>query len=318
MAVKETENSNPGSFKILVFGGDGMLGTEVVESLKAAGYAVHPLLWPGIDITKPESVRSVFAEHSKPGLVINCSAYTAVDKAESEPDVAFAVNRDGVARISDACLAAGTPLIHISTDYVFDGLSNIPYTEEDPAGPAGVYAASKWEGEEAVRSRLAEHLIIRTAWMYGVGGMNFVKTILKLARERRELTIIDDQFGCPTWSRDLAACITQMVSRIRTSRGGVPWGTYHFCGKGVTTWYGFTRKIVEHARRKESLKVAEVKPIPTTAYPLPAPRPAWSVLDCAKIGKAFGISPPPWEESLALMLEELWLSEASQPKSIST
>lgn len=300
---------------VLVFGSRGMLGSEVVEGLVAAGFEVDAPLRPAVDICDPESLRPAFAKAGPPSLVINCAAYTAVDRAESEQQKCFAINRDGPANLADECRAAGAPLIHISTDYVFDGKARRPYEEDDPHGPINAYGRSKWEGEEAVRSRLAEHVIIRTAWLYGARGANFVKTILRLAGEREELRIVDDQSGCPTWTRDLAGCIVRIAARTLDGRDEVKWGTYHFCGAGVTTWYDFARAIVEWARRKESLKVKDIKPIPTTSYPVPAERPAWSVLDCRKIGKEFGISPSAWEESLALMLEELWQIEARSASS---
>ncbi len=287
-----------------------MLGSEVVEGLVAAGFDVDTPNRPAVDITDSASLGPVFSKSAPPRLVINCAAYTAVDKAESETEEAFAVNRDGPANLAHECRRAGVPLIHISTDYVFDGKARQPYRETDPASPIGAYGKSKWEGEEAVRSRLSEHVIVRTAWLYGARGNNFVKTILRLAREREELSIVDDQFGCPTWTRDLAGSIVRIAGRILAEREGISWGTYHFCGRGVTNWYGFARAIVEKARQWEHLKVIELKPIPTTSYPTPAERPAWSVLDCTKIEKEFGISILPWEESLACMLEELRHTEA--------
>ncbi len=303
-----------GDARILVFGGRGMLGSEVVEGLKAVGCEVSAPVRPDVDITDPLSLGSLFVKESAPRLVINCAAYTAVDKAESEPEVSFAVNRDGAANLAGACREIGIPLIHVSTDYVFDGKSRRAYKEDDPAAPLNVYARSKWEGEQAVRSRLGEHIIVRTSWLYGVRGANFVKTILRLGREREQLGIIDDQHGSPTWTRDLAGCIMKSAGRICTGGDKVRWGTYHFCNNGITTWYGFASAIIDEARKRESLKVCEIKPIPTSAYPLPAERPAWSVLDCLKIEEEFGISRPAWEKSLVLMLEELWKVEAPASK----
>ncbi len=296
--------------RIVVFGSRGMLGSEIVEGLMATGFDVDTPVRPEVDITDVASLGSFFTKAVPPCLIINCAAYTAVDKAESETGKAFAVNRDGPANLADECREAGVPLIHISTDYVFDGKAGRPYREIDPAGPIGAYGRSKWEGEEAVRSRLIEHMIIRTAWLYGARGSNFVKTILRLAREREELKIVDDQFGCPTWTRDLAGCVVQIARQVLSGCGKISWGTYHFCGGGVTNWCGFARSIVEMARQRESLKVGEIRPIPSSSYPTPAERPAWSVLDCGKIEEQFGISPPPWEESLACMLEELRQIEA--------
>ena len=216
-----------------------MLGWEVVAALKNAGLKVAALHSSLIDITKRESVRSVLSRIGSAGLLINCAAYTAVDKAESEPEAAFAVNRDGPANLADECKRLGMPLIHISTDYIFDGKSDHPYREEDAADPLNVYGQSKWEGEEAVRSRLAEHIIVRTSWLYGSRGRNFVKTMLRLGTEREELKVVSDQYGCPTWTFDLAGCLVRIVERALFGSEKVPWGIYHFCGEGITTWYHF-------------------------------------------------------------------------------
>jgi dTDP-4-dehydrorhamnose reductase len=290
---------------IVVVGSSGMLGWEVVESLKSAGLKVTPLNTRFIDITKRDSTRSVLGGIGSPGLLINCAAYTAVDKAESEPEAAFAVNRDGPANLADECERLGIPLIHISTDYVFNGKSDRPYREEDAADPQSVYGRSKWEGEEAVRCRLARHIIVRTSWLYGLRGRNFVKTILKLGKEREELKVVSDQYGCPTWSFDLAGCLVRIAERVLSSPGEVPWGTYHFCGEGITTWYHFAFAILDEARRRESTRIARVSPVPSSSYPTVAARPGYSALDCGKIEASFGIAPPPWEKSLASLMDEL-------------
>ncbi len=241
-----------------------------------------------------------------PGLLINCAAYTAVDKAESEPEAAFAVNRDGPANLADECERLGIPLIHISTDYVFNGKSDRPYREEDAADPLNVYGLSKWEGEEAVRSRLVEHIIVRTSWLYGSRGRNFVKTMLRLGAEREELKVVSDQYGCPTWSFDLAVCLVRIAERVLSGSEEVPWGTYHFCGAGVTTWYNFASAILDEARRRQSSRIARVSPVPTSSYPTVAARPGYSALDCGKIEASFGIAPPPWEKSLAGLIDKLY------------
>jgi len=293
---------------IVVVGNNGMLGWEVVESLKRAGLQVAALDIPIIDITKGQSVRSVLGGIDAPLLLINCAAYTAVDKAESEPEAAFAANRDGPANLADECKRLGIPLIHISTDYVFNGKSDRPYKEEDAADPLGVYGWSKWEGEEAVRSRLAEHAIVRTSWLYGSRGQNFVKTILRLGTEREELNVVSDQYGCPTWAFDLAGCLVRIAQRALSGLEKVPWGTYHFCGEGVITWYEFASAILEEARARQSSRIARILPVPTSSYPTVAERPMYSALDCAKIRKGFGISPPPWKKSLAGVMDELYKS----------
>ena len=291
---------------VVVVGSGGMLGWEVVESLKSAGLKVAALDIPFIDITKRESIRSVLGGIGSPVLLMNCAAYTAVDKAESEPEAAFAVNRDGPANLADECERLGIPLIHISTDYVFNGKSNRPYLEEDAADPLNVYGLSKWEGEEAVRSRLARHLIVRTSWLYGSRGQNFVKTMLKLGKEREELKVVSDQYGCPTWSFDLAGCLVRIGERALAGSEEVPWGTYHFCGEGITTWYHFALAILDEARRRESVRIAVVSPVPSSSYPTVAARPMYSALDCGKIEASLGIAPPPWEKSLAGLMDILY------------
>ncbi|MEN6441328.1 MAG: dTDP-4-dehydrorhamnose reductase [Syntrophobacter sp.] len=303
-----------GDFRAIVFGSGGMLGREAVACLKQAGFEVDAPRRPAVDILRPESIRAVLEQpDGRKGLVINCAAYTAVDRAESEPEAAFAVNRDGPANLARECLRLGLPLVHISTDYVFDGNSVTPYREEDAASPINVYGRSKWEGEEAVRLNLADHIIVRTSWLYGAQGANFVKTMLRLGREREVLTVVSDQHGCPTWTGDLAECIARIAVEIASQPGNVDWGTYHFCGKGITTWYDFARTIIEQGRKWEFLKVTEVKPVPTSSYPTPAARPQWSVMDCRKIGEKFGIFPPPWETSLTRMLQELRQAETPLP-----
>ncbi len=267
-------------------------------------------LWtaPVIDITKRESVHSVLSRISVPRLLINCAAYTAVDKAESEPETAFAVNRDGPANLADECKRLGMPLIHISTDYVFNGESDRPYKEDAPADPLNVYGRSKWEGEEAVRSRLAEHIIVRTSWLYGSRGLNFVKTILRLGREREELKVVSDQYGCPTWSFDLAGCVVRIAESALFGSEEAPRGTFHFCGEGVTTWYEFALAIMDEARQRESSWIARVSPVPGSSYPTVAVRPTYSALDCGKIKARFGIAPPPWEKSLARLMDGFYKS----------
>ena len=291
--------------KVLVLGSQGMLAQELLPCLANAGFDVIGRGRPEVDITQVASVRQTLAE-IQPTLLVNAAAYTAVDQAELEPDVALAVNRDGVAHLATVCRDLGIPLLHVSSDYIFDGSASHPYCEDSPAAPLGVYGRSKWEGEEAVRCGHLEHMIVRTAWLYGRHRHNFVKTMLRLAREREVLRVVDDQYGCPTWSRDLAQALVTLCQRIVQDRDCAPWGTYHFCGAGQTTWCGFARAIIEAARTCEPLRVQEVVPIPTTAYPTPAQRPQYSVLDCSKVQAVFGITPRPWRESLHDCLQEFY------------
>ena len=289
---------------IVVIGSAGMLGSDLVGALQSAGLKTVELRRPRIDITRPESVRAALGALSAPGVVINCAAYTAVDLAESEPDKAFAANRDGPENLAAECSRLGIPLIHVSTDYVFDGRSRVPYREDDPVNPMNVYGRSKLQGEEAVRSKLSEHLIVRTSWLYGAKGKNFVKTILKLGCERDELKVVCDQHGRPTWTFDLAGCLLRMARRVLTDPRNAGWGTYHFCGKGAATWYEFASAILKEAEQR-GRKVAKVSPGSSSEYPTAAARPVYSVLDCAKIEAAFDVAPPFWQKSLALLMEEL-------------
>jgi dTDP-4-dehydrorhamnose reductase len=299
--------------KVLVVGHRGMLAQALIRCLQHAGLTALSQGRPGLDITQAESIQKALAA-LQPDLVINAAAYTSVDQAESETAQAFAVNRDGAAHVADGCQEIGIPLIHVSTDYVFDGTGRRSYREEDRPAPLGVYGESKWQGEVAVRVRLREHLIVRTAWVYSRHGHNFLQTMLRLARERTVLRVVDDQYGCPTWSWDLATALVTMGQRIVQDRDRVPWGTYHYCGAGQTTWYGFAQAIIKAAQAFEPLKVREIVPIPTTAYPTPAQRPANSVLDCAKVRTVFGIAPRPWQESVQECIQEIYTRTPTPPQ----
>ncbi len=301
------------NYNAVVIGSGGMLGWELVELLKSAGFIVASLDIAQIDITKRESVRSVLGGIDAPSLLINCAAYTAVDKAESEGEAAFAANRDGPANLADECARLRIPLIHISTDYVFNGNSDRPYKEDDVPDPINVYGLSKWQGEEAVRSRLAEHMIVRTSWLYGERGQNFVKTMIRLSADREELKVVSDQYGCPTWSVDLAGCIVRISERILSGAPKAAFGTYHFCGAGITTWYDFASAILDEARCRQSIRIARVSPVPTDSYPTVAVRPKYSALDCGKIQSSLGIDPPPWRKSLAGLMDRLYGPVRSNP-----
>lgn len=290
--------------KLLVTGCRGMLGQDLFPSIREEGFDLQCFDIAEMDITKRKVVLNQVTG-AKPNLVINCSAYTAVDKAESEQDLAVAVNREGPAHLAEACGKLGIPLVHISTDYVFDGNSNRGYREDDRANPIGVYATSKWQGEEEVRKRLDKYIIVRTSWLFGFYGNNFVKTILRLAGEREELRVVNDQRGCPTWTGHLAKALTHIATRIRKAEEDAPWGTYHYCGRDATTWFDFAVGIVETARQYRELKVSRIVPIPTSDYPTPARRPVNSELDCSKISREFGIGQGPWKEGLDVVVREL-------------
>jgi dTDP-4-dehydrorhamnose reductase len=260
--------------------------------------------YPEIDIARAESIEEKLGPHHI-DLVINAAAYTAVDQAESEPDLAFAVNRDGASNLAVFCSGKGIPLIHVSTDYVFDGSKSGAYTEDDPVSPVGIYSRSKADGEQAVRDHLEKHIIIRTAWLCGVHGQNFLKTMLRLGKERDHLRVVADQYGCPTFAADLAGAILDIADRLKTE-GEDRWGFYHFCGSGETTWHGFAEAIFELAGKYEKFKVETIEPITTAEYPTPAKRPANSVLDCTKIERHFGIRPRHWKGALEETIKALY------------
>ncbi|SMH41214.1 dTDP-4-dehydrorhamnose reductase [Azospirillum agricola] len=289
---------------VLVLGSNGQLGFELMRAAWAPGTRVVGLPYPEFDVTRPGDVEAAVSTHA-PDLVINATAHTAVDKAESESDLAFAINRDGPAAMAAACAARGLPLIHVSTDYVFDGTKPAPYVEEDPINPLGVYGASKAAGEEAVRTGVVRHLILRTSWVYSAYGNNFVKTMLRFGRERDEMRVVADQTGGPTAAADLAAVIVHVAARIAAGEGGALWGTYHLTGGGVTTWHGFADRIFQRLEERTGRRPRLVA-IATSDYPTPARRPANSRLDCTKARERLGVATPPWEESLDRVLDELF------------
>jgi dTDP-4-dehydrorhamnose reductase len=289
---------------VLVFGAAGQIGREVCRAAWPASFELIPLERSAADITEPAAVGSVMAREG-PGLVINLAAYTAVDRAESEPEAAWAVNCAGAAHIAASCGEYGTPLIHLSTDYVFDGRKNEPYQEDDTVNPLNVYGGSKEAGERAIRAAVPRHIILRTAWVYGAYGANFVKTMLRLGAERPVLRVVADQRGCPTAAADIAAALTGIARQIE--RGTMQWGTFHFAAAGTTSWHGFAEEIVGLTWRLgawPSGSAPRVEAITTDQYPTAARRPMYSVLDCRKIER-FGISSPPWQSSLSVVLREL-------------
>lgn len=282
--------------KLLVLGADGQVGTELRRAALPAGMTLVGVDRGGLDITDRAAV---FAAVPGYDLVVNAAAYTAVDRAESDAEAAFRVNATAPGQIAAACREAGIPMIHISTDYVYDGTKAGPYVEDDVVNPLGVYGRSKAEGDAAVAAALAEHVILRTAWVYSAHGGNFVKTMLRLSAERPSLRVVADQHGSPTAAADIAGAIIAIAARIAAREG--QWGVFHFAGAGETTWHGFAEAIVALAGRTVS-----VDAITTAEYPTPATRPANSRLACAKIAEAYGISARPWREALAEVVAELF------------
>jgi len=293
--------------RILVIGANGQVGWELSRRGARKGFDILALDRATLDITDQSAVNRTVGR-SGAAVVVNGAAYTAVDQAESEPELAFAVNRDGPAYLASACAAVGIPLVHISTDFVFDGQKQGPYFETDQVSPLSIYGKSKAAGEIAARERLRQHIILRTSWVFGVHGDNFVKTMLRLGREKELVRVVTDQRGCPTSAVDIAETILTIISIFWQSRQ-VPWGTYHYCGKGVISWYGFAEAIFALAAEYVALKVRQLEPINTADYPTPAKRPANSVLDCSLAEKSFGIVPKPWDKSLARMVKQVLAGE---------
>jgi dTDP-4-dehydrorhamnose reductase len=292
--------------RILVFGHKGQLGSDLMRYAGQKGIDVYGVDLPECDITVMDSINQSFAAAGDVILALNAAAYTDVDQAENNSEAAFAVNRDGVANIAQACRQRKIPLIHLSTDYVFNGCKTRPYTPDDPINPNGVYAQSKAAGEDAVRKWLERHLIIRVSWLVGRYGNNFVKTMLRLGKTRDEIRVVDDQVGSPTFTADVAQALFHVAAKINS--GFSHWGTYHYCNDGALTWYAFARKIIGLAKVYENLVVKDIVSILTENYPTPAPRPQYSVLDCSSFVETFGICPRPWDAALKEMLADLYTS----------
>ena len=291
--------------KLLVLGAGGQVGRELCRLVWPPGWALAAYDRAEIDIAEREAVFAALARE-RPDIVVNAAAYTAVDRAESERADAWAANCTGPANLAAACAEAAVPLVHMSTDYVFDGSKRGPYREDDPVNPLGVYGESKEAGDRAVRGTWSRHVILRTAWVYSAHGHNFVKTMLRLAAERPLLRVVADQVGSPTSAAEIAAAIGVVVARL--SAGDALWGTYHFAGAGAVSWHGFAEAIFALAApwRGPPPKVAAIA---TAEYPTPARRPANSVLDCAKIGEDFGIAPRPWRDALADVIREIYTDQ---------
>ena len=289
--------------RLLVFGAAGQLGFELCRIAKPEGIEVLGTTRREADVTKFSQVEAALQD-SGCALAINAAAYTAVDRAENDRDAAFAVNCDGAQNIARACERRDTPLIHISTDYVFDGTKSSAYGESDPVRPLSVYGASKEAGDRAVRSALGRHVILRCCWIYGAGGQNFVKTMLRLAEGRGVLRIVDDQCGCPTSARDIAGAILAIAPALNDDT----WGTYHFCNAGRVSWYGFAKEIFLRRATITGAREPRILPIATADYPAPARRPANSELDCAKFASTFRIVPRGWRSALSEALDEMLIA----------
>ena len=295
--------------RILVIGCTGQVGWELMRTLGPLGEVVGIDQYTepqSIDLSNPDTIRDCIREVS-PDFIVNAAAYTAVDKAEEEPDLALAINGTAPGILAEEVKRLGSAMIHYSTDYVFDGKSSRPYTEKDVPNPLSIYGRTKLAGDRAVQAVSAPHLILRTSWVYGLRGSNFLKTILRLVRDRDELRIVSDQIGSPNWCRMIAEATAQILGRVSACSGLITeyQGVYHLSAKGEISWYEFTTEILQGLKKRNVSKLPRVQPIPTEAYPLPAARPMYSVLSDVETEGTFGVRMPPWDVSLKLCLEQL-------------
>jgi dTDP-4-dehydrorhamnose reductase len=286
--------------KILVTGSNGQLGKELQDLAPSfSQFEFVFLSKEDMPIHNFELVR-VFFDSVKPAYCINCAAYTAVDKAESEKELAFQINGEAVGVLAAVCKEHRTKFIHVSTDYVFNGEATYPYTENFPTDPINTYGASKLEGEKQALDLNPESIIIRTSWVYSSHGKNFVKTMMRLMNEKDSISVVNDQIGSPTYAADLAETILKIITNCELSTANWKAGTYNYSNEGIISWFEFAQAI------KEMINCpCEVKPIPTSAYPTPAKRPFYSVLDKTKIQEAFGIQLKDWKESLQFCIDKI-------------
>jgi dTDP-4-dehydrorhamnose reductase len=297
---------------VLVAGRSGQLAIELQHLLTRAGHRPVSLGRPELDLASPSSLRAAISS-IEPDVVINSAAYTAVDKAEDEPELAAAINAAGAGALAAAAADAGVPIFHISTDYVFDGTKRGAYQETDPPSPLGVYGRTKLEGERAVAEANPHHIILRTSWVFSAHGHNFVKTMLRLGRERSTISVVNDQSGCPTAAGDLAGAIATLLPRI-VSESPPPdaFGVFHAAGQGTASWYAFARAIMEGAKSRGA-RSAEVIPISTAEYPTRARRPENSVLDSSRLRAVHGVDMPLWQTGLDATLDDILLPNCTLP-----
>ncbi len=282
--------------KVLITGARGQVGSELAARAPLLGLEAVATTRAELDITDAGAIDAAIARHA-PDLLINAAAYTAVDRAEEDAEACLRVNRDAPGRLARACARAGIPMFHLSTDYVFDGRLERPYTEQDAPAPINLYGRSKWEGEQRVAAGLTRHLILRVAWVFGATGTNFVKTIARLARERDELGIVADQFGSPTPADTIADTLLELALRLDHD-GDLPWGTWHYAGAPDCNWYQFANAILAHLPDAR----ARLRPITSADYPTAAARAADTRLDCTAIENALAIVRPSWKAGLDRML----------------
>jgi dTDP-4-dehydrorhamnose reductase len=280
---------------IVQFGATGQLGRAFVRAIAQQDGIRHTVFSrKDADFAKPEEVAVAMRKAGPAEIVVNTTAYTSVDRAESEPLLARLVNTDSVAALADACAESGAILVHVSTDYVFDGAKEAPYVETDTMRPLSVYGVTKRDGEDAVRARLARHVIVRTSWVYDSQGANFMNTMLRLGREREVLRIVDDQRGAPTAAADLAGAVLSICCALTSASPA--FGTFHFANRGETTWFGFANAIFDEAKLPSRPRL---EPIATSDYPTPAKRPINSRLDCSRFDSTFRFERRTWRDALA-------------------
>lgn len=283
--------------RIVITGVNGQVGDALLRSLAPLGELI-PSTRDTVDLSVPGGIGASIRQ-LRPAIVVNAAAYTAVDRAESEPEQCYRVNTEAVREVAEAARRIGALVVHYSTDYVFDGSSDSPYCEDDPANPLNVYGASKWAGEEALRQVGGPHVVLRTSWVYGCRGNNFLRTVLRLARERTELRIVNDQVGAPTSSLAVADATRSVIAEL-AQRGELAThrGTYHLSAAGQTTWSEFARAILARDPRRAEHRCTDVTPISTAEYPTPARRPRYSVLDNGRMRRSFGVALPNWLDGL--------------------
>jgi len=286
--------------RVLISGQHGQVSRELQRRLGGVGELIV-LGRDQLDLAQPEQIRQQ-VQKIRPDLIINAAAHTAVDLAESEPETAFAINAVAPGIFAEEALMLGIPLIHYSTDYVFDGKKVGPYNEDDTPNPLGVYGKSKLAGERAIIDVQGKHLILRTSWVYSTYGRNFLLTMQRLLQERPEVRIVVDQIGAPTWAGTIANSTLALVERWQTGET-VTWGTYHLTAQGKTSWFGFAQAIGE-ALRQQGKPCANLLPIPSSDYPTPAARPLNSCLDCSRLQREWGVKQPDWHSALRECLAE--------------
>lgn len=296
--------------RVAVTGKNGQV-VSALQALASAELEIIALGRPELDLAHPETVWKALRE-AKPDVVVSAAAYTAVDTAESEQDIAFAVNRDGARAVAQAASDIGIPVIHLSTDYVFDGMKATAYVENDPTGPTSVYGRSKLEGERAVSDATDNYVVLRTAWVYSEYGNNFVKTMLRLSENRDEINVVADQFGCPTSANDIAVAVAAIARKLMEDSAAPLRGVFHLSGTGETNWANFAKQILAFSAENGG-KSMIVNDITTAQYPTPARRPANSRLDCRKLEEIYGIRLPSWQTSTRAVVTALAQSKKETP-----